>query len=158
MAAMFVRCKSLTTLDVSQFDTSQVIDSFNMFEGCPLITSLDLSHFITSSIKNMNSMFLNSKKLTSLDLSHFDFTQVTDIKHMFPCCSSLKYINIKSLIINDGIEYTNFIDNNLINPIICIDDMTSLNKIISLFNCHQLEDSENLGYTKIKFPMIIICL
>ena len=45
--------------------------------------------------------------LISLDLSHFDFTQVTDIKHMFAGCSSLKYINIKSLVINDNIEYIN---------------------------------------------------
>jgi surface protein len=148
MAAMFVRCKSLTTIDVSQFDTSKVIDAFNMFEDCPQITSLDLSRFTTSSIENMRSMFLNSNKLISLDLSNFDFTQVTDIKHMFAGCSNLKYINIKSLIINDNIEYTEFINNALLNPIICIDDMQSLNKIISLYRCHHLEDPENWGLYK----------
>ena len=148
MASMFVRCKSLITLDVSQFDTSLITDTSNMFRDCSLITSLDLSQFTTSSIKNMNSMFLNSNKLTSLNLSHFDFTQVTDIKHMFSGCLKLKYINIKSLIINNGTGYTNFIDNNLINPIICIDDMASLNKIISLYNCHQSYNSENWGLYK----------
>ena len=148
MAAMFVRCKSLTTIEVSQFDTSQVTNILHMFEDCPLITSLDLSHFITSSIENMRAMFLNSNKLISLDLSHFDFTQVTDIKHMFAGCSSLKYINIKSLVINDNIEYIEFINNALLNPIICIDDMQSLNKIISLYRCHHLEDPKNWGLYK----------
>ena len=148
MAAMFDRCISLTTLDLSKFDTSKVINAYNMFEECSLITSLDLSRFITSSIENMKSMFLHSKKLTTLNLSNFDFSKVSDISHMFSGCSSLKYINIKSLIINENVEYTDFINNVLLNPIICIDDMQSLNKIISLYQCHHLEDPENWGLYK----------
>ena len=148
MGAMFVRCKSLTTIDVSQFDTSQVIDAFNMFEDCPLITSLDLSRFTTSSIENMRAMFLNNKKLISLDLSNFNFSKVTNIQYMFTGCSCLKYINLKSLVLYDNIEYTGLIDNSLINPIICIDDMKSLNKIISLYQCQKMNDSENWGEYK----------
>ena len=148
MAAMFVRCTSLTTLDISKFDTSAVTNSRHMFEDFSAITSLNLSKFRTSNIKDMHAMFLRSKKLKSLDLSNFDFTNVFDIGYMFAGCPELKYINIKSLIINDNINYISFIDNSLINPIICIDDIQSLNKIISLYQCQYLEDSENCGEYK----------
>ena len=67
---------------------------------------------------------------------------------MFAGCPEIKYINIKSLIINDNINYISFIDNSLINPIICIDDIQSLNKIISLYQCQYLEDSEIWGVYK----------
>ena len=147
-AAMFVRCKSLTTLDISKFNTSKVISSRHMFEDCSLITSLNLSKFRTSNIENMHAMFIRSKKLISLDLSNFDFSKVLDLGYMFAGCSELKYINIKSLIINDNIHYSSFIDNSLINPIICIDDIQSLKKIISLYQCQYLEDSENWGEYK----------
>ena len=63
---------------------------------------------------------------------------------------NLKYINLKSLIINDNIKYTSLIDNSLINPIICIDDEQNLNKIISFYQCYNLNDSENLGEYKDK--------
>ena len=148
MAAMFVRCKSLTTLDISKFNTSKVISSRHMFEDCSLITSLNLSKFRTSNIENMHAMFIRSKKLISLDLSNFDFSNVLDIGYMFAGCPELKYINIKSLIINDNIVYSSFIDNSLINPIICIDDEQSLNKIISFYQCYYFNDSENWGEYK----------
>jgi len=119
-----------------------------MFEDCSLITFLDLSRFTTSSIENMYAMFLNNKKLISLDLSNFNFSKVSDISHMLAGCSSLRYINVKSLVINTNIKYTGLIDNSLINPIICIDDMESLNKIISLYQCQKMNDSENWGEYK----------
>ena len=42
------------------------------------------------------------------------------------------------------------IDNRLINLVICIDDMHSLNKIISLYKCKDLNDSEKWGVYKDK--------
>ena len=150
MAAMFVRCISLTSLDISEFDTSQVTNFFHMFEDCSLITSLDLSKFNTSSIENMRAMFIENRNLKSLDLSNFNFSKISDIAYMFAGCSNLKYINLKSLIINDNIEYTLLINNHLINQIICIDDKESLNKIISLYKCNYLNDSENWGEYKDK--------
>ena len=69
---------------------------------------------------------------------------------MFAGCSNLKYINIKSLVINDNIVYSFFIDNSFKNTIIYIDDEQSLNKIISLYQCQYLVDSENWGEYKDK--------
>ena len=41
MGEMFSGCSSLTTLDLSEFDTSKVTNMGNMFRGCTNLTSLD---------------------------------------------------------------------------------------------------------------------
>ena len=48
----------------------------NMFNGCESLTSLDLSNFNTSSVENMENMFNGCKSLTSLDLSNFNTSLV----------------------------------------------------------------------------------
>ena len=42
---MFVNCFSLTSLNLSSFNTSNVTDMADMFNGCYSLTSLDLSNF-----------------------------------------------------------------------------------------------------------------
>ena len=75
---MFAECESLTNLDVSHFDTSQVTDMSEMFFRCYDLTTLDVSHFDTSQVTDMWKMFSNCESLTSLDLSSFDTSQVTN--------------------------------------------------------------------------------
>ena len=145
MAAMFVRCESLKTLDITNFDTSSVINALHMFEGCSLLTSLDISKFVTSSMNNMHAMFISDINLISLDLSNFDFSQVKDIEYMFAGCQSLKYLNLKNLNINDNIVFTGLINNNLENIVICIDDESTLVKVMSFIKCQDLNDSSIWG-------------
>jgi len=83
MSYMFYYCTSLTTLDVSNFDTSKVTDMDAMFDDCSSLTTLDLSNFDTSNVTNMGYMFYNCSSLTTLDLSNFDFTKVTSYNNMF---------------------------------------------------------------------------
>lgn len=54
---MFSGCSSLTSLDLSNFDTSDVVDMSNMFSGCSSLTNLDLSNFDTSNVVDMFNMF-----------------------------------------------------------------------------------------------------
>ena len=49
MEEIFGYCSSLTSLDVSSFNTSKVTVMGNIFEGCSGLTSLDVSNFDTSS-------------------------------------------------------------------------------------------------------------
>ena len=56
---MFSECSSLTTLDVSKFDTKNVIDMGGMFYNCSSLTTLDVSKFDTKNVTDMNSMFYN---------------------------------------------------------------------------------------------------
>ena len=60
-----------------------------MFRSCSSLTSLDLSSFDTSAVTSMNSMFRSCSSLTSLDLSGFNTSAVTDMSGMFYFCSSL---------------------------------------------------------------------
>ena len=80
---MFFKCSSLTSLDVSKFDTSNVTDMEYMFQQCLKLSSLDVTAFNTSKVTNMSSMFSVCQALTSLDLSSFDTSNVINMTSMF---------------------------------------------------------------------------
>ena len=86
---MFSGCRSLTSLDLSSFNTSNVTDMSGMFSGCSSLTSLDLSNFNTSKVTKMWHMFNNCSILTSLDLSSFNTSKVTNMSRMFYNCKKL---------------------------------------------------------------------
>ncbi len=74
---------STTCLDLSDWDTSAVMDMSSMFYGASSLTSLDLSNWDTSAVMDMNNMFCGASSLTSLDLSNWDTSAVTDMNYMF---------------------------------------------------------------------------
>lgn len=92
MGNMFMGCAYLTSINLSNFDTSKVTNMGNMFNGCNFLTLLDLSNYDTSKIKYMNTMFAQCNRLTSLDLSSFNTSNVTNMKFMFSGCSKLTTI------------------------------------------------------------------
>ena len=94
MTYMFMGCFSLTSLDLSHFDTSNVTDMSYMFKECDKLTSLDVSGFNTSKVTNMEEMFDNCNALASLDLSHFNTSNVTDMYSMFWGCRSLTSLDL----------------------------------------------------------------
>lgn len=94
MSYMFNNCSSLTSLNLSNFDTSNVTDMTNMFYNCSSLTSLDVLGFKTNKVTNMHSLFSRCSSLTSLDVSKFDTSKVTDMSTMFSSCSSLNLLNL----------------------------------------------------------------
>lgn len=94
MGYMFSNCGSLTSLDLSGWDTSNVTNMNYMFSSCENLTSLDLSHFDTSKVTMMYAMFAYCSSLTSLDLSGWNTSNVTNMNTMFYDCSSLKTIKM----------------------------------------------------------------
>ena len=80
MSKMFQSSKA-TTLDVSNFDTSNITDMSRMFDRSQA-TTLDLSNFDTSKVTNMGRMFYYSQA-TTLDVSNFDTSNVTKMFDMF---------------------------------------------------------------------------
>ena len=107
MYGMFQYFKALKNIDVSGFNTSKVTDMSNMFNGCWGITSLDLSNFDTSKVTNMNSMFSMCPSLTSLDLSNFDTSKVTNMMWLFHNCDSLTSLDLSNF---DTTSVTNMND------------------------------------------------
>ena len=93
---MFSKCKSFIRLNLSNFDTSNVIDMSFMFCECENLTSLDLSNFDTGNVTDMHAMFWECNSLTQLDLSSFDTSQVTTMSGMFSYCESLTQLDLSS--------------------------------------------------------------
>ena len=96
-AYWFHRCSSLTSImGMENLKTDNVTDMRYMFNGCESLTSFDVSGFNTANVTNMNSMFCSSSRLTALDLSGFNTENVTDMAMMFQDCYQLKELNISS--------------------------------------------------------------
>ena len=89
MNTMFKNCKTLTSLDLSSFDTSKVTTMKAMFNNCVALATLDVSSFNTSKVTTMKEMFNSCGDLTSLNLSGFDTGNVTDMNNMFCDCHVL---------------------------------------------------------------------
>ena len=84
----------LATVDLSNFDTSNVTDMRSMFSSCSSLTTLDLSNFDTSKVTSMRSMFMSCISLTSLDLSGFNTSKVTTMSGMFDYCYELTNLTL----------------------------------------------------------------
>ncbi|MDE5758409.1 MAG: DUF285 domain-containing protein, partial [Allobaculum sp.] len=60
----------------------------------PSITSIDLSGWDTSQVTKMNGIFINCSSLTSINLSGWDFSSTKDVQYMFAGCSSLTSLEL----------------------------------------------------------------
>ena len=94
MANMFYRCIKLTSLNLSKFNTSKVTNMSGMFEACDLLDTLSIANFDTSNVTTMANMFHNCHSLTTLNLSHFDVSKVENMSKMFDSCDSLQTLNL----------------------------------------------------------------
>ena len=96
MSSMFASCSSLTSLDVTKFNTVNVTNMSKMFYDCVALLSLDVTNFNTANVTNMSYMFFCCSELTSLYLTNFNTEKVTDMENMFFDCSSLTTIYASS--------------------------------------------------------------
>lgn len=130
MSKMFAECSNLTSLDVTNFNTCNVITMNRMFDNCCKLTSLDVSNFNTSNVTDLYGMFQNCYSLTSLDLRNFDTGNVTNMSEMFDCCEGLT-----------SLDLSNFDTSNVTNMCamfgLCI-GLTSLD--LSSFNTSNVTD------------------
>ena len=93
---MFYNCSKMIKIDLSSFDTINVVDMRSMFGYCTELENIDLSLFNTENVKNMSCMFCHCTKLKKLDLSSFNTKNVKDMDAMFWSCCCLENINFGS--------------------------------------------------------------
>ena len=93
MHRMFTSYYSSIIIGLEVFDTSNVTDMSDMFFNCKL-NSIDLSGWNTSNVTDMSGMFYNCSTLTSIDLSGWNTSNVTVMNNMFYECSSLTSIDL----------------------------------------------------------------
>lgn len=142
MGWMFANLSKLTTLNLSTFNTSEVIGMSNMFLHCDELTDLDVSGWDVSKVtvmewtwsqcyklQNLNmagwsqtlalinapGLFESCNKLTSVDLSSFVTTKLTILNSMFYNCGSLTTLDLSSFDTSNvtGMENTFAFCNNL---------------------------------------------
>ena len=108
---MFSDSYELTSLDVSKFNTSNVVNFQSMFRGCENLRFLDISNFITNKAKEMSFMFNRCWKLEFLDFTNFN-TQYCD--NIFEIVANT---NLTIYLKDNSIECQNLIKeiNNTVN-------------------------------------------
>lgn len=93
-SSMFNGCSSLTSLDVSGFQTGKITNFGSMFFGCSSLESLDVSGWDTSSGVLFTGTFMNCTSLNSLDVSGFRVQNAESLSLMFRNCSSLQHLDV----------------------------------------------------------------
>lgn len=140
---MFGNCKFVTHIDLSNLDTSNVVNMKRMFYDCENLTSINFSSFNTRFVTNMECMFGNCKSLTTINLSSFNTSNVTTMKNLFHTCKNLESIHLSNF---NTEKVTNmqcmfYGCNNLININLASFDTQNVTNMSSMFDaCYKLEN------------------
>ena len=133
---MFYECKLLNIIDLSNFNTNNIIIMNCMFYGCSSLTNINLSNFNTNNVTNMSCMFYGCSSLNNINLSNFNTNKVTNMSGMFDGYSSLTNINL-----------TNINTNKVTNMCGMFRECSSLTNInLSNFNTNNVTDMRGMFY------------
>ena len=94
MAYMFHNCSSLTSIDVSKWDVGNVTSMVYMFNNCKVLSLLNVNNWDVSKVTDMSHMFNGCQSLTSLDVSNWDTGNVTNMTNTFCLCKSLTSLDV----------------------------------------------------------------
>ena len=86
----------------------KMTDCRYMFRNCDNIESVDLSNFDSSEVENMHYMFGNCYFIKEVDLNNLVTNKVSDMSYMFNKCASLKKIIFPSSFNTKKVEKMNF--------------------------------------------------
>ena len=151
MYGIFSGCNSLTSLDASNWNTSNVTDMSYMFWYCNNLTSLDVSNWDTSNVTDMSYMFENCNNLTSLDVSNWDTSNVKNMYYMFFKCTSLTSLNISNWDTSNVTKMYYMFDN--CNSLITVTGTIDMSKVSVYFD--MLSNTSKLQSINIKLPSTI---
>lgn len=93
---MFANCTSLTSLDLSTWNTRSLTGMNQAFQNCTSLTKLNVSGWDVSKVTNMTLAFAEDRALSSLDLSTWDNSAVTSMKDVFSMMDSLNEVSLGS--------------------------------------------------------------
>ena len=153
MSYMFYYCYNLRGLNLSNFNTDKVINMSNMFSNCNNLINLDLSNFNTSNVLYMNSLFYNCNNLKNIELSSFKTSKVKNMCCMFYNCLNLKEINLSSFDTKnvENISGMFYHCSNLIKLDLSSFDTTNITDISNAFYyCSNLSDLDLYNFNTSK--------
>ena len=96
LESTFEGCSSLTNINVSNWNMTNVSSLRNTFTGCSNLISLDVSNWDVSNVKDMSYLFSDCSNLTNLDISNWNVRNVVDISSLFSYCSNLTNLNLSN--------------------------------------------------------------
>lgn len=97
-SGLFSNCQGVTSVDLSELDTSETTTMEDMFYSCDSLQEINLDGINTSKVKNMKYMFGNCYAISQLNLSMLDTSQVTDMSNMFYECLGIEKIDMSKCI------------------------------------------------------------
>ena len=96
-SGLFSNLTNVTSIDLSNMDTSGMTNMFNMFSDNTSLTNITFGdNFNTANVTNMGGMFKNCTILKTIDLSSFDTSNATIFASMFMNCQGLQNLDLKS--------------------------------------------------------------
>ena len=100
---MFHGCYNIIKIDLSNFNSENVMNMKYMFAGCLNLKNIDLSTLVTGNVENMSYLFYDCGNLKNLDLSAFNTENVKDMSGMFCGCGakSLNLMNFNTKNVNN---------------------------------------------------------
>ena len=104
MNSIFYQCKSLISVDISNFDLTCLSNGLTVFNSLSNLNSLEsikASYVNISQVRSISSLFYSKKNLLSIDLSYLDASSVTSINYIFAYCENLIHANLFSVKINN---------------------------------------------------------
>jgi surface protein len=156
MRDMFWECHSLESLDLSNWDTSNVTNMCGMFDSCESLTSLNVSNLDISNVTDMSWLFDQCYSLeTIIGLDTWDVSNVTDMNGMFVDCTALTDFEAPKNISTDiSFQYCTALSHDSLMSIINNLITVSTTKVLELgaTNLAKLSDEEiaiatNKGWT-----------
>ena len=168
---MFRGCSSIVKLDLSSFDTSNVVDMKHMFSLCCYLEEINLSNlkteqvtdmsymfnkclclkkiefppsFSTINVNNMEFMFHMCSMITKIDFSKsFITNKVTDMSVMFGKCYNLKSLDLKNFVTENVINMKYMFDQcNNLEKILIDPKKFKTNKVVNM--CYMFNECQNL--------------
>ena len=93
---LFANLTNLHDMDLSYFDTTDMVNASNMFANCVNLDELDLDSFATDNLVNTSYMFINTPILESISMSNAEFASVDTYTAMFAFAKSDVAITVNS--------------------------------------------------------------
>ena len=93
----FSNCRKLTSLDLSNWNTSKATYMDGMFNFCTGLETITFGKdFNTSNNESFYQMFYGCTNLKAIDVSGFDTSKAYDFGYMFADCANIKELDISN--------------------------------------------------------------
>ena len=107
-SCMFKDCTSITEIDLSNFDDSQLIKMQYMFMNCQSLKKIEISNIHGNKVNDAGYLFRDCVNLESIDLANFKAPYNVYLHHMFENCKALASLNYPNFNTKNAKQSTNF--------------------------------------------------